>query len=674
MSPRLPRSSILFPVVAAAGLASACGAGVVYRLANLAVPANQAGLWLNVETGAVSTTLTPPAGWDFNIYTSGAYTSGPAAGGANIIFYTGSTNGSGFMRYPGTTSGTPPRLPVDTTVAAYGSFGAGTATFGFQEGAWKLGADNIVGFKFIGADGQLRFGWARFAVGATSTERTLVDYAYESTPAACIRTGALNGAPPPDCVSPPPYNPCAAGPFACTVGENLPVVNVTTTGSLDLSSSCGSGFVIYRANWYPFDPPSSGAFTVSLCGSAADTRLAVFSACDSGAAVLGCNDNFCSAAAAVTFTATAGQRVWLVAGGATATTVLPTFLPVSIAAPFDPCASIVAVGLGSTAVPAVTAVPALDMTGHCSPGTVYAPVIHKANYARWTAPQSRYYAFGVCPGTFAPHVAVMTQCGDPSSVLACSYDKCLATNGAKVGFWATAGTEYFLAFGTREATTALPGSVTITVQEEAPPPDPCGADLGQIALGMHSIRLDMDFPDLSMAGTPCSFANGQARLFYPHFFRFVAPSSGLYSMGNCSDTDPNFWGIYDLRLAVMSQCGDVSTLLACDDNGCNGDVPPWTSRISGLRLSAGQTVYIAVAGGDFVAPGPFAFELTLDEVFACPGDLDGDGTVGGADLGRLLGQWGPCGAGQCSADLDGSGAVDGVDLGRLLGAWGACAP
>ena len=669
-----PGASAFLPVALAAGFAAACSAGVVHRVANLAIPTTQNGLWLNVETGAVSTTSTAPSGWDFNFYTSGAYTSGPAAGGANLILYTGSSNGSGFMRYPGTTSGTPPRLPADATVAAYGSFGAGTATFGPQEGAWKLNADNIVGFKFIGADGQLRFGWARFAVGATSTSRTLVDYAYESTPATCIRAGAVDGAPPADCSAPPPYDPCAPGPFACAVGDNLPVVNVTTTSPLDLSSTCGAGFVIHRANWYPFDPPSGGAYTVSLCGSSADTRLAVLSGCDAGAAVLGCNDNYCTASAAVTFEATAGQRVWLVAGGASAATVLPTFLPVSIAAPHDPCSGIVSVPLGSTAVPAVTAVPALDMTGHCSSGTVYAPVIHKANYVRWTAPQSRYYAFGVCPGTFAPQVAVLTQCGDPASVMACSYDRCPAVNGARVGFWATAGAQYLFAFGTRDAAIALPSTVTVTVEEEAPPPDPCGADLGEIALGMHSIRLDMGFPNLSMAGTPCSFANGQQRLFYPHYFRFVAPSSGLYSMGNCSDTDPNYWGIYDLRLAVMSQCADITTLLACDDNGCNGDAPPWTSRIAGLPLAAGQVVYIAVAGGDFVAPGPFAFELTLDEVFACPGDLDGDGTIGGADLGLVLGQWGPCGAGQCAADLDGSGSVDGADLGRILGAWGPCAP
>ncbi|HMN95055.1 MAG TPA: hypothetical protein PKC43_00040 [Phycisphaerales bacterium] len=53
----------------------------------------------------------------------------------------------------------------------------------------------------------------------------------------------------------------------------------------------------------------------------------------------------------------------------------------------------------------------------------------------------------------------------------------------------------------------------------------------------------------------------------------------------------------------------------------------------------------------------------------CPGDLDGDGVVNGADLGVLLGAFGS--AGGC-ADLDGSGVVNGADLGILLGSWGPC--
>jgi hypothetical protein len=51
----------------------------------------------------------------------------------------------------------------------------------------------------------------------------------------------------------------------------------------------------------------------------------------------------------------------------------------------------------------------------------------------------------------------------------------------------------------------------------------------------------------------------------------------------------------------------------------------------------------------------------------CPADFDQDGSVGGSDLGLLLGSWGGS-----DLDLDLDGIVGGADLGLLLGSWGAC--
>ncbi|MBL9120312.1 MAG: hypothetical protein JNL80_10415 [Phycisphaerae bacterium] len=49
-----------------------------------------------------------------------------------------------------------------------------------------------------------------------------------------------------------------------------------------------------------------------------------------------------------------------------------------------------------------------------------------------------------------------------------------------------------------------------------------------------------------------------------------------------------------------------------------------------------------------------------------PADLNGDGTVGGADLAILLGAWGSA---DPNADLNADGVVNGADLALLLGAW-----
>lgn len=57
-------------------------------------------------------------------------------------------------------------------------------------------------------------------------------------------------------------------------------------------------------------------------------------------------------------------------------------------------------------------------------------------------------------------------------------------------------------------------------------------------------------------------------------------------------------------------------------------------------------------------------------VLGCPGDLNGDGTVGGLDLAGVLSRWGLGGP----ADLNGDGVVGGQDLSIVLARWGPCGP
>ena len=105
-----------------------------------------------------------------------------------------------------------------------------------------------------------------------------------------------------------------------------------------------------------------------------------------------------------------------------------------------------------------------------------------------------------------------------------------------------------------------------------------------------------------------------------------APLAGLYGL------EPS--GLWKLRLSDM-QSGDSGTLRSVTlvvvvEPDCDGDGVP-------------------------------------DEC-ACPGDLDGDGTVGGPDLSIMLSSWGSDGP----ADLDGDNIVSGSDLAALLSTWGLC--
>lgn len=52
-----------------------------------------------------------------------------------------------------------------------------------------------------------------------------------------------------------------------------------------------------------------------------------------------------------------------------------------------------------------------------------------------------------------------------------------------------------------------------------------------------------------------------------------------------------------------------------------------------------------------------------------PGDLNGNGVIGGEDLALLLGSWGGCPEMGCPADLNCDGAVNGLDMATLLSDW-----
>ncbi|MFM1890451.1 MAG: hypothetical protein RLZZ565_1208 [Planctomycetota bacterium] len=81
----------------------------------------------------------------------------------------------------------------------------------------------------------------------------------------------------------------------------------------------------------------------------------------------------------------------------------------------------------------------------------------------------------------------------------------------------------------------------------------------------------------------------------------------------------------------------------------------------GVTIDSLGTIFI-------VGETPSLYVLRPLDPKACPPDLNGDGTVNGADLSVLLSQWG----GPGSADFDFSGSVGGADLAVLLGAWGDC--
>ncbi|MEC9372833.1 MAG: hypothetical protein VYC34_03280, partial [Planctomycetota bacterium] len=107
-------------------------------------------------------------------------------------------------------------------------------------------------------------------------------------------------------------------------------------------------------------------------------------------------------------------------------------------------------------------------------------------------------------------------------------------------------------------------------------------------------------------------------------------------------------------------------------NAPNG-TPQGTSLIEAMLFEGVTYTYVTSQFDRFNPGTTYTTTITgpalISVTVPCPADLDGDGNVGPADLGALLGAWG---TNDPAADLDGSGTVGSEDLGALLGSWGPC--
>ena len=157
----------------------------------------------------------------------------------------------------------------------------------------------------------------------------------------------------------------------------------------------------------------------------------------------------------------------------------------------------------------------------------------------------------------------------------------------------------------------------------------------------------------------CSLANGPG-LFSDVWFQYTSPAAGFLVVESCDST-------FDSRIAIYdAACPDESAgVYACGDDECGDD-----SSVSTL-VAAGQSLLIRIGSTSSGDQGEGRLAISLDPFeVPCDGDLDGDRSVGGSDLGSLLANWSSTTA--LDADLDGNGVIGGGDLGLMLSNWGPC--
>ncbi len=166
-----------FAVAAVATVvAGAANAAIVHWDANLVIPNNIDGQYINVETRVFGSTPGLAPGWDLNPYGTSTTTMSWFAAAAPSGCVTG-------LGQSGTIVGVA-NLSNGTIVGSASTFG-NTAS-GVANGGWALNSSNNFGFRFLAADGLVHYGYGVMSIGATMGVRTLVSIDFESVAATSI--------------------------------------------------------------------------------------------------------------------------------------------------------------------------------------------------------------------------------------------------------------------------------------------------------------------------------------------------------------------------------------------------------------------------------------------------------------------------------------------------------
>ncbi|MDB6056722.1 MAG: hypothetical protein JWO95_566 [Verrucomicrobiales bacterium] len=246
----------------------------------------------------------------------------------------------------------------------------------------------------------------------------------------------------------PPANDLCSGAVAMTAGTPYSVNTANATSTSDPTSSCGT---IGKGVWYTFSTSSSGAITISTCGSSFDTMLAIYTgSCGALTQVSGgCNDDngpgCVATTASLTFNATAGVTYRVLAGGKSGASgnlnIVATLPPPTN----DQCNGAIAMTAGTvytmnTATATATGDPA-PSCGSTSKGVWYS----------YTPGASDTVTISTCGSDFDTILAAYTgTCGSLVEVAgACNDDNGPSCTGtaASINFSAVAGTTYRIFVG-----------------------------------------------------------------------------------------------------------------------------------------------------------------------------------------------------------------------------------
>jgi hypothetical protein len=258
--------------------------------------------------------------------------------------------------------------------------------------------------------------------------------------------------------------------------------------------------------------------------------------------------------------------------------------------PYDPCAPTnpgCSVGSNSLSMNTSTAAD-LDL-GKC--GTIY-----KANYFKFTAPETRNYDFSTCAPADSSALAILDGCAAGSGVIVCG-EAC--GNGQIATLSATAGSVYYIAVGSSISGVDLPSPFSMSVTKWYAPCDPTNPVANN---GTNNVALEQSTAeDLVVSTGTCDFTIHNA-----NYFKYTPTESGSYTISTCSSGQ-------DTRIAVLAGCDPSSSVEGCNDDSCGS-----SSSVT-VELFATVPYYVVVGGASAKSQlvSPIALTVVPPPIAAC---------------------------------------------------------
>ena len=236
---RFVRPALALVLGGGLGAASTASADVVASgMVNINIPSTEFGIVINLVTGESGTSYSV-AGYDFQFSSQFTLQCDGSFDSPSNAFVRSFNGASGVNNLPlGTMVG--PGLNLWTS-SSQPSSNQSAANWVLSSG------DNYIGVRFTNeATGELHYGWMRFCVAESfgAQPRSIVEYAYESTPNTAIAIGAGGTGMPADCGGAPT---CATIP-AC--GDSLPPTsNIIECVTLEAAPDCNNKLFYRDHDW-----------------------------------------------------------------------------------------------------------------------------------------------------------------------------------------------------------------------------------------------------------------------------------------------------------------------------------------------------------------------------------------------------------------------------------------